>query len=35
MAGADTSTIAGWVAENFTAQPVDGVMMYDLTAPVG
>ena len=33
--GGDTSTIATWVAETFTAQTVDGVTMYDLTAPVG
>ena len=32
--GGETSTIASWVAENFTAQTVDGVTMYDLTAPV-
>ena len=35
MVGTDTSTITTWVAENFTAQTVDGVTMYDLTAPVG
>ncbi len=35
MVGGDTSTIATWVAENFTAQTVDGVTMYDLTTPVG
>ena len=35
MTGGGTSTIATWVAENFTAQTVDGVTLYDLTAPVG
>ncbi len=33
--GGETSTIATWVAENFTAQTIDEVTMYDLTAPVG
>ena len=33
--GGETSTIASWVAENFTVLTVDGVTMYDLTAPVG
>jgi hypothetical protein len=28
-----TSEIAAWVAENFTATTVDGVTVYDLTAP--
>jgi hypothetical protein len=28
-----TSAIASWVAANFTAQTVDGVTVYDLTAP--
>ncbi len=28
-----TSEIAGWVAANFTATTVDGVTVYDLTAP--
>ena len=31
--GSDASTeIAGWVAENFTAQTVDGVTVYDLSS---
>lgn len=30
----DTSTLAGWVAASFAAQAVDGVTMYDLTAPI-
>ncbi len=30
-----SSAIAAWVAESFTAQTVDGVTMYDLTAPIG
>ena len=25
--------IAAWVEQNFTAQTVDGVTLYDLTAP--
>jgi hypothetical protein len=29
-----TSEISQWVSENFTAQTVDGVTVYDLTAPV-
>ncbi|MGV8965002.1 MAG: ArnT family glycosyltransferase [Cellulomonas sp.] len=28
-------SIATWVAASFTAQTVDGVTMYDLTAPIG
>jgi 4-amino-4-deoxy-L-arabinose transferase-like glycosyltransferase len=28
-----TSEIAAWVAENYTATTVDGVTVYDLTAP--
>jgi len=28
----DSSQIAAWVAKNFTAQSVDGVTFYDLTA---
>lgn len=28
-------SISTWVTENFTAQTVDGVTMYDLTAPTG
>lgn len=28
----DASEIAAWVAENFTAQTVDGTPVYDLTA---
>ncbi len=27
--------IAAWVAENFPATTVDGVLLYDLTAPTG
>ena len=30
-----SSSIATWVSENFTAQTVDGVTVYDLTAPIG
>lgn len=30
-----TSSIATWVAQNFTAQTVGGVTLYDLTAPTG
>ncbi|NYI42068.1 glycosyltransferase family 39 protein [Demequina lutea] len=30
-----SSSIATWVSANFTAQTVDGVTLYDLTAPVG
>jgi 4-amino-4-deoxy-L-arabinose transferase-like glycosyltransferase len=30
-----SSEIAAWVASNFTAKTVDGVTIYDLTAPVG
>ena len=33
LIGGATTTIASWVSENFTAQTVDGVTMYDLTAP--
>ena len=29
-----TSEISQWVSENFTSQTVDGVTVYDLTAPV-
>jgi 4-amino-4-deoxy-L-arabinose transferase-like glycosyltransferase len=29
-----TSEIAQWVADTFTSQTVDGVTVYDLTAPV-
>jgi 4-amino-4-deoxy-L-arabinose transferase-like glycosyltransferase len=29
------SQIAAWVAENFTAQTVDGVTLYDLSQPAG
>ena len=29
------SEIAAWVADNFTAQTVDGVTLYDLTQPAG
>ncbi len=30
-----SSSIATWVSENFTAETVDGVTLYDLTAPIG
>jgi 4-amino-4-deoxy-L-arabinose transferase-like glycosyltransferase len=30
-----SSSISTWVSENFTAQTVGGVTVYDLTAPVG
>ncbi|MCU1605037.1 MAG: hypothetical protein JWP46_1502, partial [Modestobacter sp.] len=30
-----SAEIAVWVADTFTARTVDGVTMYDLTAPVG
>ena len=30
-----SSEIAAWVSENFTATTVDGVTLYDLTAPAG
>ncbi len=30
----DSSEIASWVAANFTATTVDGVTVYDLTAPI-
>jgi len=29
----DSSSIASWVEENFTARTVDGVTLYDLTTP--
>jgi len=29
-----TSEISAWVTENFTAQTVGGVTVYDLTAPL-
>ncbi|WP_341477288.1 hypothetical protein [Frankia canadensis] len=29
----DSSSIASWVEANFTAKTVDGVTLYDLTAP--
>ena len=29
-----TSEISAWVAETFTARTVDGVTVYDLTAPL-
>ena len=31
----DSSQIASWVAGHFTATTVDGVTLYDLTAPAG
>ncbi|MGW5386081.1 glycosyltransferase family 39 protein [Nocardia sp. NPDC003963] len=31
--GGATSAISQWVTDNFTAQEVDGVTLYDLTAP--
>ena len=30
-----SSEISAWVVENFSAQTVDGVVLYDLTAPLG
>ena len=30
-----SAQIAAWVAENFTAQTVDGVTMYDLSGATG
>jgi len=36
LGGSDASSeIAAWVAENFTAQDVDGVTIYDLTTGTG
>ena len=31
--GSDASTISSWVSSHFTARTVDGVTVYDLTAP--
>ena len=33
--GSASADIAAWVAENFHAQTVDGVTLYDLTQPIG